>query len=299
MTSPTWRTPAAASAADPAARPALSKPLEVEELVDRYLHRPLAKPLVLLLARTPITPNQVTLISGLAGVAAGVAVVAAIHHRGFLLAGAALLFASVVLDCCDGQLARLRGISSTTGAILDGMADYVVGVAVGIAGSWYTAALLGSNWYWVLGIAGIASAAVQSALFDHTKTRYIARVARGYAEREEDVGRVARERAAARAERRYWDGFLLWVYEAYSRAQHAALAIPPASDPEAYRAAHAGRMRAWTFLGIGTHFALAYLLCLLAWWWPPAIPLFFLICVSVLNLALAALVALEKRRAAA
>jgi phosphatidylglycerophosphate synthase len=306
MTSPTSRMPGPDSPGRPgqAGQPVpqaatTTKPPEVEELVDEYLHRPLARRLVRVLARTPITPNQVTLLSALVGISAGVAVSRGARNPAALLLGGGLLFSSVVLDCCDGQLARLRGISSTTGAILDGIADYAVGIAMGVGASIYMAAVHGSPWLWLLGLAGIASSAVQSALFDHAKTRYIARVGGGYAEREECLDRVSASRARAWREGRRREAVLLWIYQSYSRAQHAAMSIAPAEDPVAYRAANAGRMRAWTFLGIGTHFALAYLLCLAARWWPPAIAVYFLCCATLLNLALAVLMSLEGRQVAA
>lgn len=279
--------------------PVPTKPPEVEELVDEVIHRPLARRVVQLLIPTPITPNQVTLLSALVGIAGGVALAIGAHHRSWTLGAGLLLFASVVLDCCDGQLARARKISSTTGAILDGIADYAVGLTLGVCGAYYMVTVHGSAWYWLLGLAGIASSAVQSALFDHAKTRYIARVSGGYAEREEDVDKVGRDRAAAKAEGRLGDVILLWVYETYSRAQHAALAIPVAADPVAYRAAHAGRMRMWTFLGIGTHFALGYLLIFLNPWWPASVRAYFIVCAVPLNLLLAVLMATEPRTAAA
>ena len=276
-------------------QPAPTKPPEVEELVDELIHRPLARRVVPLLIPTPITPNQVTLLSALVGIAGGAALAVGAHHPSWRIVASLLLFASVVLDCCDGQLARARKISSTTGAILDGVADYVVGLTIGVCGSYYMVTVHGSAWYWLLGLAGVASSAVQSALFDHAKTRYVAQVARGYAEREENIDKVGRDRAAARAEGRLGDVILFWVYETYSRAQHAALAIPAAADPVAYRATYAGRMRTWTFLGIGTHFALGYLLILLAPWWPASIRAYFIICAVPLNLLLAGLMATEPR----
>ena len=275
--------------------PVPGKPPEAEELVDEFIHRPLARRVVALLIPTPITPNQVTLLSALFGMASGAALVAAARQPLWLLVAALLLFTSVVLDCCDGQLARARKISSTTGAILDGIADYAVGLSIGVCGSYYMVTVFGSPWYWLLGLAGIASAAAQSALFDHAKTRYLARVSGGYAEREEDIDKVGRDRAAARAEGRLVDVILLWVYETYSRAQHAALAIPAAPDPVAYRAAHAGRMRAWALLGIGTHFALAWLMILLALWWPSFVRIYFFTCAVPLNLLLTGLMATEPR----
>ena len=165
----------------------MSKPVEVEELVDLYIHRPLAARLIPLLVRTPITPNQVTILSGLTGIAAGLCFALGTRRPVLCLVAAGLLFLSVVLDCSDGQLARAKGISSTTGAILDGIADYLVGIAMAIGGSYFMATTFHSPWFWLLGLAGAVSSALQSALFDHAKTRYVALVGGGYSEREEDV----------------------------------------------------------------------------------------------------------------
>lgn len=292
MTSPTSRTPGADSAGavtKPGPRVVAAKPPEVEEWVDELIHRPLARHLVRLLLRTPITPNQVTLLSTLVGVSAGVAIAVGATRPEWRLLSALLLFCAVVLDCCDGQLARARGISSTYGAILDGLSDYAVGVAMGIGGSYYMVIVLGSNWWWLAGLAGIASSAVQSALFDHTKSRYIARTGGGYAEREEDLDKVSADRDRSLKERRLKDAFLLWSYLLYTRAQHRAMAIPAAADPVAFRTRHAGHMRAWTWMGIGTHFALAYLFTALTYWWPPAAAVYFVACATLFNLLLGAL----------
>jgi len=300
MTSPTSRTPgrdSGTSAASPT--PGAGKPPEVEEWVDETIHRPLARRLVRLLLRTSITPNQVTILSALMGVSAGVVVGAAVERPAWRLVAGLLLFCSVVLDCCDGQLARARGTASTYGGILDGLSDYAVGLAMGIGGSYYMVGVLGSNWWWLVGVAGIAGSAVQSALFDHTKTRYIARVGGGYAEREEDLDKLSADCARAWRERRIKDAAVLWIYIEYSRAQHRALAIPPASDPAAFRARRAGRMRAWTWLGIGTHFALAYLLCIVSYWWAPASAGYFVISATVLNLLLVVLLLWDRRAAEA
>ena len=51
----------------------------------------------------------------------------------------------------------------------------------------------------------------------------------------------------------------------------------------------------WTFLGIGTHFALAYLLIFLTTWWPGSARAYFIICAVPLNLLLAVLMATEPR----
>lgn len=298
MTSPTSKTPGPASPGDVVtAVPA--KPPEVEELVDEYLHRPIARRIVDLLVHTPVTPNQVTLFAALVGVVAGILLGMSVGRPDRLLLTGGLLFAAVVLDCCDGQLARRKKISSTYGAILDGIGDYAVGISLGIGGTIYMVGHTGNPLLWLVGLAGIASSAVQSALFDHAKTRYIARVGRGYAERDEDLDLVEANRRTALREGRYRDAILLWVYLAYSRAQHAAMTIRPAEDPVAYRATHAGRMRLWTFQGIGTHFAFAYLTAIAGYWWAPAPILYFAGTATVFNLLLAYLMLQEPKERAA
>lgn len=296
MTSPTSRTPAPVSPAKPAGS---SKPLEAEELIDEHLHRPLARLIIPALARTPITPNQVTFLSGLVGVTGGLLLGAGAHRPGLLGWSALLLFISVVLDCCDGQLARIRGISSTTGAVVDGLADYAVGFGMGVGASYFIVTMHGNPWFWLVGVAGIASAAVQSWFFDHAKTRYIARVRTGYAEREEDLDKIAEQRRALWAKGEYWEAFLLYGYMNYSKMQNAALAIAGTEDPIEYRAKHAGRMRAWTFLGTGTHFALAYLAVFATIWWTDATLWYLILHIVPLNLYLLYLIVTEPRPATA
>ena len=95
-----------------------------DELPDRLLFRPLAAVLVRPLVKTPITPNQITIVSALFGVASGVAL-ATRHTWVFTL----LIGVMLTLDCADGQLARLRGGGDIWGRIADGIADYVTALA--------------------------------------------------------------------------------------------------------------------------------------------------------------------------
>jgi phosphatidylglycerophosphate synthase len=271
------------------------KPLEAEEWIDERVHRPLARVLVGALVRTPVTPNQVTFIAALLGVASGYALARGLESPRWLPVSALLLLLSVVFDCADGQLARARGISSTYGAVIDGMADYVVGLSVGIGGSWFMVNTHHSAWYALLGLAAVASIAVQSALFDNTKTRYIARIRTGYAEREEDLEKLEHERQSAWRERRLWEALLMTIYLQYTRAQQAAMAIPAAADPAQFRAKHRDRMRRWTWLGTGTHFALAYISIALAAVWPAAVAAYFVLHLTLLNLFLGVLVLQERR----
>jgi hypothetical protein len=88
----------------------------------QYIARPPASVVVYVLRDTPITPNQVTMLSAV--VAAGSAAMLVLLPGYFWLVMAALVFEfSFVLDCVDGQLARLRKIASPAGHLLDFLMD--------------------------------------------------------------------------------------------------------------------------------------------------------------------------------
>lgn len=91
--------------------------------VDRYINRPLATLLVRILLNTRITPNQITVIGFIVGIAAAFLYLGA-SHRYYFAAGI-LLQVSSVLDGADGMLARLRQSSSEYGAYLDLFLDRI------------------------------------------------------------------------------------------------------------------------------------------------------------------------------
>jgi phosphatidylglycerophosphate synthase len=98
------------------------KPRDI--LWNRFVARPLAAVLLVPLARTRITPNQVTLATLVVFVGGG-AVLALSPGHGALVGAVALLELSYVLDCVDGQLARWKGTSSPVGAHLDFLMDEI------------------------------------------------------------------------------------------------------------------------------------------------------------------------------
>lgn len=94
----------------------------VDLAFNRYVARPAAAVLVVLLANTRVTPNQVTFAS-LALFCAAAAGLMIFPSWPALVASVALIEFSYVVDMADGQLARFRGTSSPAGAHLDFMAD--------------------------------------------------------------------------------------------------------------------------------------------------------------------------------
>jgi phosphatidylglycerophosphate synthase len=113
----------------------------------------LAAWLVRPLARTPVTPNQLTLVSFVLGAAAALTLA---RGDAFGL-GAALFMLAVFVDHTDGELARQTGRTSRFGHHLDyltGAANYTMmylGAGIGLAAAGYGEAML------TLGIAAALS----------------------------------------------------------------------------------------------------------------------------------------------
>src|SRR5690242_13026253 len=78
------------------------------------------------LARTPVTPNMVTVV-GTVGVAGGAL---ALFPTGHLLAGVIVCTVFVFADMLDGTLARIKGSSGAWGAFLDSTLDRIADAAV-------------------------------------------------------------------------------------------------------------------------------------------------------------------------
>lgn len=89
-------------------------------------------PIVALLAKTGITPNQITFLSFVAGIAA-----AGCYLTTHFVAGSILLAVSGILDLADGSVARVTDNKSEFGAVIDWIVDkYVDGFvlfAVGLS----------------------------------------------------------------------------------------------------------------------------------------------------------------------
>jgi hypothetical protein len=89
---------------------------------NRYVARPAAAVLLVPLQSSRITPNQVTFAS-LIVFAAAAAMLITMPGKAGLLWAVLVIECSYVLDCVDGQLARLRGTSTPIGAHLDFLMD--------------------------------------------------------------------------------------------------------------------------------------------------------------------------------
>ena len=101
------------------------------EILCEAVFRPVAHPLVLVLARLRVPPPAVVVAAGATGIGAAVEL-----GRGSLVAAALLIQLKTLLDNADGQLARLTGRTSTFGRYLDSELDLVVNAALFAAVGW-------------------------------------------------------------------------------------------------------------------------------------------------------------------
>jgi phosphatidylglycerophosphate synthase len=110
------------------------KPLDVEEPIDVWVHRPLAYLLAWAAYPTPVSPNFITCCSIALGTLGGVWML--LRPQSELWLAGLLIFLSAVFDCADGQLARMRKSSSPFGRMLDGLADLAVSISVVLGSAW-------------------------------------------------------------------------------------------------------------------------------------------------------------------
>lgn len=109
-----------------------------------------------LLAATPLTANQVTTLSLVAGLACNAAL--ATGERPWAIVGGLLLVVSYVLDNCDGEIARLKGQTSELGAFYDTFVDFLIHTSLFVAlGIGAHATRGGSVWLWLAGAAAFGS----------------------------------------------------------------------------------------------------------------------------------------------
>jgi phosphatidylglycerophosphate synthase len=127
----------------------------IDGLVSRTLNRPVSLTMTRFWVQTPITPNQLTVLTFLTALA-GAAVMATAspetRYWHFALGATILQFASI-LDGCDGEVARLKYQCSKLGSwmdtVFDDISNQVFAAATGLG------MVLGyadrEPWNWVLG----------------------------------------------------------------------------------------------------------------------------------------------------
>ncbi len=133
-----------------------------EGFMSRHVERRVSLAITRRLTGTGITPNTMTIISLLIGLAAAPFFLWAAWP--WQLAGALLFLLHSIIDGCDGELARLKFLESHAGAILDFWGDNVVHVAIFgcLAVGWSRAD--GAAWPLLLGAVSTVSTLAAASL---------------------------------------------------------------------------------------------------------------------------------------
>ena len=234
------------------------KKLELEEPADLWFFRPPAFLLVKILARTPVTPNMVSVGSLLCGLSA-----AALFWRGNpegYVQAALFYYMAHLLDCADGQLARLRNQKSYVGYLMDGMMDYLgtISVFAGIAhGLSVQTGHPGASW--ALTAAAGLSVAWSCYLLDRKRWEWMHRV---YGRFSGDDGELRKMEEDAQVWRREGSHFVLrtviFLHIAYTRffgslTRTLAKAPSGAKEAEIYRQMNLPTLKRVLLTGPGAH----------------------------------------------
>jgi len=135
---------------------------DTDGFMARHVERPVSLAISRRLASTVVTPNQMTLISMVIGLAGAPLFLSA--RAPWQTAGALLFLAHSVLDGCDGELARLKFQESRWGGVLDFWSDNVVHIATFacMAAGWSRA--IGHAWPLFLGATAVLGNAGSAGL---------------------------------------------------------------------------------------------------------------------------------------
>ncbi len=245
------------------------KSLAVEEPIDVFVHRPLGFLVAKASFPTPISPNFITLMSIFVGVGGGLMLLTNWPHK--MLWCGLLVFLSAVLDCADGQLARMRKTSSAFGRMLDGTADLLVTAVVAPLSiyivwqrhntpTWLSVTVI------VVGFLTVLTSSNHTSMYDHFKNVYLRFTQSGYTDGEDYETALERWKAT-RAEQTWWKRISWRIYLFYVSGQRDyarkydpwtsyRFSLFPPYDPERAAIYHKHAepvLRVWrTFFGFGS-----------------------------------------------
>ncbi len=119
--------------------------------ISKYINRKASEPMSRLLAKTRVTPNQVT------WAAFGIALLSFISFIfGQNIIGGLLVQLSSIVDGIDGSLARLKGMTSEFGGFLDSVLDRYADILIVLGLTWWSFSNESYPGIWLVGFLAIA-----------------------------------------------------------------------------------------------------------------------------------------------
>jgi len=178
--------------------------------------------------------------------------------------GAVALLISNVLDCADGQLARLKKNGTGIGRIIDGFIDYITGlsiyVGIGIGLSIATGDYL---YVWVITAIGGFSRVLQNMLFDNYRNMYMSNVYNKGSNLDREIEEYSRLKwIIDKTKGRYVEKFFVNIYIKYASFQNKTAKDEKMNvSEEAYKRKNMMLLRAWSWIGSTTHLTAVMVAC--------------------------------------
>jgi hypothetical protein len=149
------------------------KSAEIEELSDVYFFRPLGWFVARAAHKVALTPMALTIVGMSIGIAGG----ALLFDRRLGLVAFGVLILHSIVDSADGQLARMSGLVSDFGRVLDGLSGYATHAAIFVA---ITSGLIhrgaGDAVIFWAALAAMATA-IHAGMYDYYRNAFTAVVA--------------------------------------------------------------------------------------------------------------------------
>jgi len=119
--------------------------------ISKYVNRKASEPLARMLAKTKLTPNQIT------WTAFGIALLSFVSFIfGQNIIGGLLVQLSSIVDGIDGSLARLKGMTSTFGSFLDSVLDRYADILIVLGLTLWSLSHENHPGIWLAGFLAIA-----------------------------------------------------------------------------------------------------------------------------------------------
>ncbi len=165
------------------------------------------------LLKTSATPNQITSISLVLGLLGALCFLTANYLMGII--GGLLLTASYTFDNCDGEIARIKNLSSSFGAKYDDVVDWVVDASF-FAALGYGASIMFNQafWFWF----GLAAAA--GAFIDYLVDLYL-----HAKEEKKDDGRTREQQASEPKKPQDKLDWVIYIFHKLSRADFCIIVL--------------------------------------------------------------------------
>lgn len=196
---------------------------DTDDIIDKYFHEPVALFFTRRFIKLGVPPNAITIFSmifGVCGAALFLSRNTLINVFGILLQ----IFAAV-LDCSDGQVARMTGKSTQLGRVLDGTVDGINFGAVYLALAIrmmnepipFSGGVLWHGWIWpVVFFCGVFSHSSQARMADYYRSVHL------FFKKGNDLSRsteVFESYLDAKSKKDFWNSVWLRGYCFYTKLQ--------------------------------------------------------------------------------